>query len=220
MRRALIIHIFIFSIIVYMIIPNIGIAESNVITTFDSPETFPMGVEYYENNLLVTSITTDSIYKVNPSNGEVISSFDSPGDGPMDLAWDGTNLWNTDYGYWAFIVEKEISPFKEEVNLMQLFFDNLDIIALLIVGVISERHFISRLTAFSNSVALVLFFIRRNFTPWYIMVYLVVGAFLGLIGLLAYAANESLSEDYYGITFLLYSSLTAGLVMLAGIFLL
>lgn len=56
-----------------------------------------MGVEWYENILLVTSITNDKIYKVDPTNGEVISSFDSPGSGPMDFAQDGNYLWNADY---------------------------------------------------------------------------------------------------------------------------
>lgn len=69
-----------------MIIPYNVTAESNVLTTFNSPETYPMGVEWYENILLVTSITNDKIYKVDPTNGEVISSFDSPGSGPMDFA--------------------------------------------------------------------------------------------------------------------------------------
>ena len=56
-----------------------------------------MGVEYYEDILLVTSIIYDEIYKVDPSNGELISSFASPGSGPMDFAWDGEYLWNADW---------------------------------------------------------------------------------------------------------------------------
>jgi len=56
-----------------------------------------MGIEYYQDILLVTSITNDEIYKLNPTNGEEISSFASPSN-PMDFAWDGNYLWNADYG--------------------------------------------------------------------------------------------------------------------------
>ena len=53
---------FIILIFINLLILNTVIADSDVTSTFDSPETYPMGVEYYENNLLVTSITTDIIF--------------------------------------------------------------------------------------------------------------------------------------------------------------
>jgi hypothetical protein len=146
--------------------------------------------------------------------------FHDPIDGPNRYLHnrDFTDLWNTSYGYWALIIESETSPL-EEANLLQLFIENLDIIALLIVGLVSEKHFVSRLATFSNSIALDLFFIRKGFTPWYVVIYLLIGSFLGIIGLIAYVENESLSERYYIICFL-YSSIIAGLIMLVGIFLL
>lgn len=147
--------------------------------------------------------------------------FHDPIDGPNRYLHnsDFTNLWDTNFGYWALIIEKETSPL-EEAGLIQLFIDNLDVIALLIVGLVSEKHFVSRLATFSNSIALDLFFIKKNFTPWYVSFYLGFGTLLGLIGLIAYIGNESLPGEYYGICLVLYSSITASLVIMAGVFLL
>jgi hypothetical protein len=84
----------------------------------------------------------------------------------------------------------------------------------------SERHFVGRLTVFSNSLALDLFFTKNNFTPWYVILYFVVGTILGIIGLLYYLAKEELSGEYYLFTFIFYSSITAAIIMLAGAFVL
>ena len=161
----------------------------------------------------------------NVTHGRVITGYNETGiffhdpiDGPNRYLHnsDFANLWDTDYGYWALIVEKETSQLEEK-SITQLFIDNLDVIALLIVGLASEKHFVSRLATFSNSIALDLFFFKRNFTPWYVSIYLLFGTILGVIGLLAYLADESLPDEYYVICLVLYSSLSAGLVMLAGI---
>jgi hypothetical protein len=131
-------------------------------------------------------------------------------------------LWSTDKGFWAFIVENATaSPVQASgKDLGKYFIDNLDVVALLIVGMASERHFVGRLTVFSNSLALDLFFTRNNFTPWYVILYLVVGTILGIIGLLYYLAKEELSSEYYLFTFVFYSSITAAIIMLAGAFVL
>ena len=131
-------------------------------------------------------------------------------------------LWSTDKGFWAFIVENATSPPIQPPgkDLGKYFIDNLDVVALLIVGMASERHFVGRLTVFSNSLALDLFFTKNNFTPWYVILYLVIGTILGIIGLLYYLAKEELSSDYYLFTFVFYSSITAAIIMLAGAFVL
>ena len=40
---------------------------------------------------------TSTIFKVDPNTGAVIKSFSAPSSDPSGLAWDGTNLWVTDY---------------------------------------------------------------------------------------------------------------------------
>jgi hypothetical protein len=107
----------------------------------------------------------------------------------------------------------------EEPSLLSSIIGNLDIIALFLIGIGSEKYFVSRLTTFSNSIALLLFFLRKNFTPWYVTGYLFLGLLIGIFGYIAYVFNESLPEEYYDIS-LLYSSLIAGIVMLLGTLLL
>jgi len=148
--------------------------------------------------------------------------YHDPSDGPNRYMGNVkfAELWSTDKGFWAFIVEKETAPITEGKDFWGYFVDNLDVIALLIVGMASERHFVGRLTVFSNSLALDLFFTRNNFTPWYVILYLIIGTFLGIIGLLAYLAKEELSEEYYLVTFVFYSSVTVAIIMLIGAFVL
>jgi hypothetical protein len=135
-------------------------------------------------------------------------------------------LWSTDEGFWAFIVENATASAGNQPvqpsgkDLGKYLIDNLDVIALLIVGMASERHFVGRLTVFSNSLALDLFFTKNHFTPWYVMLYLVVGTILGVIGLLYYLAKEELSADYYLFTFVFYSSITVAIIMLISAFVL
>jgi hypothetical protein len=177
--------------------------------------------------------------------------YHDPSDGPNLYIGNikFANLWSTDNGFWALIVENATSsPIKpglspspsesptptpsqsppEETppakttgkDLGKYFIDNLDVIALLIVGIASEKHFVGRLTVFSNSIALDLFFFKNNFTPWYVLFYLGIGTFLGIIGLLAYLADEKLSDEYYIFTFFFYSSITVSVIILIGAFLL
>lgn len=131
-------------------------------------------------------------------------------------------LWSTDKGFWAFIVENATAPPVQASgkDLGKYFMDNLDLIALLIVGLASEKFFVGRLTTFANSIALDVFFIRYNFTPWYVVAYLGFGTLLGLFGLIAYLLDEKLDEAYYGVTLFLYSSITVAIIMLVGAFVL
>jgi len=148
--------------------------------------------------------------------------YHDPSDGPNRYMGNVkfAELWSTDKGFWAFIVEKETAPPTGGKDFWRYFVDNLDVIALLIIGMASERHFVGRLTVFSNSLALDLFFTRNNFTPWYVVLYLVIGTFLGIIGLLAYLAKEELSDEYYLVTFVFYSSISVAIIMLIGAFVL
>jgi hypothetical protein len=97
---------------------------------------------------------------------------------------------------------------------------NLSSLMLIIVGLASEKHFIGRLTTFANSMALDVFFVGYGFTPWWIVLYIGFGTLLGFLGLLAYVSDESLGDWYYNMTLVLYSSFTAGIVMLIAAFVL
>ena len=44
-------------------------------------------------HLWVNDDSTDTIYKLNPSDGSIISSFPAPGPRPRGLTWDSTHLW-------------------------------------------------------------------------------------------------------------------------------
>jgi hypothetical protein len=150
--------------------------------------------------------------------------YHDPSDGPNRYMGNVkfAELWSTDKGFWAFVVENATAPSAQPSgkDFGRYFIDNLDVIALLIVGMTSERHFVGRLTVFSNSLALDLFFTRNNFTPWYVILYLVIGTVLGILGLLAYLAKEELSSEYYLATFVFYSSITVATIMLIGAFVL
>lgn len=70
-------------------------------------------------------------------------------------------LWDTDYGYWALIIEQG-APRKAVSLLAEWVRNNLDIVALLIVGLVVEVHYVSRISNFTNSIALLLFFSRKE----------------------------------------------------------
>jgi len=148
--------------------------------------------------------------------------YHDPSDGPNMYMGNVkfAELWSTDRGFWAFIIENATVPTSQPSgkDLEKYFIDNLDVIALLIVGMASERHFVGRLTVFSNSIALDLFFTKINFTPWYVILYLVIGTVLGIIGLIFYLAKEELTDEYYLFTFIFYSSITVACIMLIGAF--
>jgi hypothetical protein len=72
--------------------------------------------------------------------------------------------------------------------LPQTILENLDIIALLIVGFLVERKFVGRMTAFSNAVAVNLLVLRMTDPHWLLRLYADVGAVIGLVCLISYAS--------------------------------
>lgn len=91
---------------------------------------------------------------------------------------------------------------------------NIAIISLLIVGFFVEKHYISRLSVFSNAIALNLYADQLPQPGTILSIYVDIGVTLGGIGLLAYLLNEELGGYYYDTTYFAYSSLAVGLVML------
>ena len=85
----------------------------------------------------------------------------------------------------------------------------------MLVGLFSETYYTGRMAIFTNTISLDLFFIRMNFTPWWVSLYLIFGTILGVIGFIYYIDNQSLSQDFYDVA-LLYHSAVAALIMVAG----
>jgi len=68
-------------------------SDYDIIRSFPSPGPSPKGLAWDGEYLWNSDNSTDTIYKLNPSDGSVVSSFDSPGSDPRGLTWDGEYLW-------------------------------------------------------------------------------------------------------------------------------
>lgn len=91
---------------------------------------------------------------------------------------------------------------------------NLDVITLLLIGFFGERHYVGRLSIFSNAAALNLYAARAPEIGFLFARFADLGLILGVIGFVAYVTQTSLGEDYYLVTFFGYSSATVALVLL------
>jgi len=67
-----------------------------IILQFSSPGQSPCGLAWDGKHLWVADDGTETIYKLDPSDGSVLSSFDSRGSQPRGLVWDGQHLWHSD----------------------------------------------------------------------------------------------------------------------------
>ena len=65
----------------------------DVVFSFTGPDSSAAGLTWDGTNLWLADIYSDTIYKIDPSDGSVISSIPSPAYYPTGLAWDGLNLW-------------------------------------------------------------------------------------------------------------------------------
>jgi hypothetical protein len=72
----------------------------------------------------------------------------------------------------------------------------LDVIALLIIGVLVERNYTGRMTAFSNSIALNLAMLRLQNLHWILRLYGDIGFMLGLLGLISYVFYIEYAHRY------------------------
>ena len=103
---------------------------------------------------------------------------------------------------------------------------NLDVVALLVIGILVEKNHIGRMTTFSNSIAVNLLFLRLSSLHWLLDCYAGIGFLLGILGALSYAAwqfSESrdreefpckLPDLYYKLSWS-YSSFLVALIGLA-----
>ncbi|WP_276256792.1 hypothetical protein [Halomontanus rarus] len=100
--------------------------------------------------------------------------------------------------------------------LVRMFGHNLPMVALLVVGFTVEKHYVSRVTVFTNTIALNVHFLSLSEAPHLLVWYGDLGHLLGLYGLTAYLLNVKTSILYNLPAYSLYSSLPGALVILTG----
>lgn len=86
--------------------------------------------------------------------------------------------------------------------------------SLLIAGHVVEKHYVSRISVFTNSMALTVFVLTHD-ASGVVTLYTDFGIVLGIIGLLAYSSESSLSNPYYIISGSLYGSIPVGTLLLS-----
>ena len=90
-------------------------------------------------------------------------------------------------------------------------------IVLIIIGLVVEKHYVGRITVFSNVCALYyeLFWIEGLSSLWTILIaiYANLGLLIAVYALLQYRSKESCPKWVYSL-FLLYSSVVVGIIMI------
>lgn len=100
--------------------------------------------------------------------------------------------------------------------LVRVFGHNLPVFALLLVGFAVEKHYVSRVTVFTNAIALNVHFLSLNEAPRLLVWYSDLGLILGVIGFGAYLLNVETGILFNLPAYALYSSLPVALVILSG----
>lgn len=67
------------------------------VDSLPTPASSPTGLTWDGSALWIADRKSDTLYQVDPSDGEVKRAIPSPGFWPMGLAWDGVHLWNVDF---------------------------------------------------------------------------------------------------------------------------
>jgi len=100
--------------------------------------------------------------------------------------------------------------------LVRVFGNDLPIFALLFIGIAVEKHYVSRITVFTNVLALNMSLLSLNQAPRLLVWYGDLGFLLGLYGFAAYLLNAKTTPLYNFPAYSLYSSLPVALVILVG----
>ncbi|MFC7026828.1 hypothetical protein ACFQJ5_03275 [Halomicroarcula sp. GCM10025324] len=87
-------------------------------------------------------------------------------------------------------------------------------LSLLLIGYVVEKHYVSRVTCFTNVLALNVHFLTIGESGLWLGLYADLGLALGAWGFLHYMKQESLSRDYYQISHIFYSSIVVGAIIL------
>ena len=88
--------------------------------------------------------------------------------------------------------------------------EKLGAISMIIIGLLVEKHFISRPSLFANVIALNTYLIARGITEPFLCLYANVGLILGGIAILAYWSDTSLSSFFYTVAFMYNSAFVGG----------
>jgi len=89
-------------------------------------------------------------------------------------------------------------------------------VALIYIGAYVEKHFVGRITTFTNDLALNLFFFSFQSLPTWLVWYLNIGIFFAVFGFISYVLKESLPQADYSLN-LPYCSIASGLVLIYGL---
>lgn len=100
--------------------------------------------------------------------------------------------------------------------LVREFGADLPIFALLFVGIVVEKYYVSRVTVFTNVFALNMSFLSLDQAAAFLVLYGDFGLVLGAYGMLCYLLNVKTWWGYNAPAFLLYSSLPVAAVVLAA----
>ncbi|UPV73203.1 hypothetical protein M0R89_11655 [Halorussus limi] len=86
-------------------------------------------------------------------------------------------------------------------------------LALIAIGFVVEWHYVSRITVFTNSMALATHTASLSDPSALFTAYVEFGIVLGLYGFIQYIREESIGQPYYVTAYYLYSSMTVGLII-------
>jgi len=93
MKKSIILSFLLIVVFTY----NLSFAVTgDIVTSFPSPGTCPVGLTFDGKFLWIADYKTDTLYQIDPENGGVVNSLPSPGFRPSGLTWDGKYLWNVD----------------------------------------------------------------------------------------------------------------------------
>lgn len=101
-------------------------------------------------------------------------------------------------------------------TLVEIFGTDLPVFALLFVGLAVEKHYVSRVTVFTSTIALNIHLLSLTEIPQFMAWYGDLGLLLGLYGMAAYLFNAKTTILYNLPAYTLYSSLPVALVILSS----
>lgn len=99
--------------------------------------------------------------------------------------------------------------------LVRTFGANLPIFALIFVGIAVEKYYVSRVTTFTNVLALNMAFLGLDTAPRFLVWYADLGLIIGVVGMFAYLVDAKTGTLYQIPAFTLYASLPVAAVILA-----
>ncbi len=73
-------------------------STGSIIKQFTAPDDQPWDLCLENNNLWMADYWGDTLYKIDPSNGNLLESHSSEGVDPAGIVWDGSYLWYCDNG--------------------------------------------------------------------------------------------------------------------------